>query len=194
LFFFTERKRRHIPKYNFTRTKESDGFLRKAVALSKKYGCSPASLASRAYELVPRKEYFTIADLCHKRVEEELEQSYGDQKEERSSRVQEGGPEEEEDFVYYDANNIQVTNTTLEYEGRWTHQLEKVKRRMAAGYSIEHILMDTSNKLHGWFRILVTEQPMPDVIAKFRLIALKELNPRLTRFIQDRGLNLNRIK
>lgn len=73
-------------------------------------------------------------------------------------------------------------------------QLKYLSDAIDAGRKEENVLMDDLVDLQPWFRILVSEKPIPEVIETFQEKALSELTPSLENFIRKRKLDISRIK
>lgn len=61
--------------------------------------------------------------------------------------------------------------------------------------SVESVLMDDELKLTPWFRILITKEPVQEVIDKYRIDAARYLdsNKKLVEFLKSKNLDLKRI-
>lgn len=61
------------------------------------------------------------------------------------------------------------------------------------GRKIMNMLMDDQLGFYAWFRILVTKEPNPDLIAKYYQKAQNEVTPKLKSFLVKCGFDLTRI-
>lgn len=86
-----------------------------------------------------------------------------------------------------------VTNENLEMEDVWRAQCSLLEVYIKNGESAEDVLSSSSLKFYSWFRILVTEVPIPSIIERYQRTAACELDYKIKRFIRRSGLDLSRI-
>jgi len=55
------------------------------------------------------------------------------------------------------------------------------------------VLLDDTIDLYPWFRVLITDEPVPQVIEKYRDKARASLFPQLVAFLTKKGFDLTRI-
>jgi len=63
----------------------------------------------------------------------------------------------------------------------------------AGGYSLEEALMNDGIDLKPWFRILITRNPIPEVIQKYRKAAVACWDDEYERFAKSKNLDTTRI-
>lgn len=90
-------------------------------------------------------------------------------------------------------NSMLLTNDNISIEELWEGARRTVNIYTSNVRSTKDVLMDSSFKYFAWFRILVTEEPVPEIIEKYRHIALKELDYKVKKFIRKNGLDMSRI-
>ena len=61
------------------------------------------------------------------------------------------------------------------------------------GRSVEKILMDDTMNFPAWFRVVITKEPMIEIMTKYRYIARTELNDEIKQVCLDNKLDWNRI-
>jgi hypothetical protein len=90
-------------------------------------------------------------------------------------------------------NSMLLTNDNISIEELWEGARRTVNIYTSNVRSTKDVLIDSSFKYFAWFRILVTEEPVPEIIEKYRHIALKELDYKVKKFIRKNGLDMSRI-
>lgn len=68
-----------------------------------------------------------------------------------------------------------------------------LKGHLLAKKKLVNILLNRRIDIAPWFRIVISKEPIPEVIKEFRQEALKQMTPSLKAFIQAKGLDFNRI-
>lgn len=61
------------------------------------------------------------------------------------------------------------------------------------GRQVKNVLMDDKISFYPWFRICITKDPIPEVIAKYGKEAKAQMNPKLEGFLRSLGLDPQRI-
>jgi len=89
--------------------------------------------------------------------------------------------------------NVDVNNATLSYDDLWNFQHQLAMNYLHHGEDLHDILMDSSIKFFGWFRILATPERDDGVIKKYRKIAQDEVTKDFEAFAKKYNLDLSRI-
>ena len=170
--YFEAEKRKFLSSYVYVPTRSQEEDFKDALKLCREYDLAPEDIVDLAVEL--------LADTRS-----------------RLSSIYLRGPLVRKALLAEVVNNSRntglATNDNIECDDIWGNFLTLVKRYMKNGEQQEDILLNSSLKLHGWFRILVTENPNQKVIDKYKHIANKELSYKIKRFIRKQGLDLSRI-
>lgn len=102
-------------------------------------------------------------------------------------------------------NYISILSQVLSPQADWDIQIQYLQGQIYnAKREIENILMDDDIDFSAWFRILISVEPIPQVLAKYKERARKELGvnvvkvtkgyeSKLLKFIKAKGLDYTRI-
>lgn len=71
--------------------------------------------------------------------------------------------------------------------------VQKLKRQVMLGRSVEWILNNRQLEFPAWFRICITKDPDPTLIEKFKFKAREEMTPTLRVFLIGKKLDVGRI-
>lgn len=63
-----------------------------------------------------------------------------------------------------------------------------------SGRSAKSVLLDDVLDFRPWFRVVITKEPIPEVIERYNDQAKEELTPKLEALLKKEGLDVNRIK
>lgn len=66
-------------------------------------------------------------------------------------------------------------------------QLSALKKALEAGWHLDKALMDDALGFKAWFRVTITNDPIPAVMKKYQDKARKELSPNLKTFLDKLG-------
>jgi hypothetical protein len=173
IFYYVEKKRLSIKNYNYTPLPKWDKYFEEAATLCDKYRLTPVMYVQKMYDrLGDKKHFFTPEHMRGGNVEKMLENEQTSQD---------------------DKYTIEITNSTLAPADIWRYQHELAMRYIKRGESVHSVLMDSSLKLFAWYRILSTPERDPEIIAKYKHIAKKEMTPVLLEFVKQEGLDVERI-
>jgi len=173
IFYYVEKKRLSVKNYNYTPLPKWDKYFEEAAILCHKYGFTPALYVQKMYDrLGEKRNFFTPEHMRGGNVEKILEN-------EQSSQD--------------DKYTVEITNSTLDPADVWKYQHELAMRYIKRGESVRSVLMDSSLKFFAWYRILSTPERDPEIIAKYKHIAKKEMTPVLLEFVTQEGLDVERI-
>jgi hypothetical protein len=172
-FYYIEKRRLTNKNFNYIPTQNDDSYFQKAAQLCEKCELHPGKYVNLLYDrMETKKEFFKPQCLQGTKVEHFLVD------------YNSGATESYE---------VEITNATIDYQSLWTHQHELALRYIRQGEDVSSVLLNSSLKFFAWYRILSTPRPVPAVIEKYKLIARKELNNRLTEFIKSENLDISRI-
>jgi hypothetical protein len=59
--------------------------------------------------------------------------------------------------------------------------------------TVEEILMDDLINFSPWFRIIITKEPVPEIVKKYKKVAAAMMTPKLERYLRDLKLDTSRI-
>lgn len=173
VFYYEEKKRLSIKKYQHKPSEVDIAYFEQAAELCNEYELDAAAYVHMLFERMGnKKEFFSPKCLQGTAVNHFL-----------ASRVT--NPE--------DTYKVEITNATLDPEELWEFQHELAMRYIKLGRSVESVLMDSSLKFFGWFRILATPNTVPEIVDKYKHIAKKEMTSKLQDFAKSQNLDLNRI-
>ena len=170
--YFEAEKRKFISSYVYLPTRFQEEDFKDALKLCREYDLAPEDIVDLAVELlVDNRSQVSSIHLRGPLV--------------RNALLAE--------IVNNSRNTGLVTNDNIECDDIWKQLVSLVKLYIKNGEQQDDILLNSSLKLYGWFRILATEYPNQKVIDKYKHIANKELNYKIRRFIRKQGLDLSRI-
>lgn len=171
VYFFEEKKRLTNKNYRYIDSEENRKHFKKAAKLCEQSGLHPGKFVQSLYDNMGKhKTYFSPKHLAGPTALKILEEK---------------DPAE--------SYQVEITNATLKYPDIWRYQHEMAMMYIARGEPVESVLMDSSLKFFAWFRILSTPDRVPAIIKKYKHIAKDELNPKLREFIEESGLDIDRI-
>jgi hypothetical protein len=171
--YFCEKKRLTIKNYTYNPSNTWDDYFKEAAVLCADYELPPSTYIQKMYErMEPKVQFFTPEHIRGEKVEALLKswQSQG-----------------ETSYV------VEITNANLDYRDLWEHQENLARRLLRPDETYEELMLDSSLKFFGWFRILSTEERNMKIIEKYRHIARKEMTQALKDFIVQNGLDLDRF-
>jgi len=171
-FFYIEKKRLTNKAFTYIATPANEAYIQKAAALCIEFELDAAAYIQIMYDRMgTKKEFFTTKCLQGDKAKYYLaseKENYTDLK-------------------------VEITNANLDPADMWRHQHELAMLYIRRGESVESVLMDSSLKFFGWFRILATPNRYQPIIDKYRHIAKKELTGRLMDFMQSENLDMDRL-
>lgn len=172
IYYYSEKKRLKNKGYKFISSEKVDYHIREAAILCEELEMTPAQYIQLIYDnLGPKQvEHFNLQHLHGTAAEHFFR-----------------------DRNKNDSYVVELTKENLPYEDVWGHMLELCRRQMKQGRAMEEVLLDSSLKLYGWFRILASPDPIPSVIENYKHIARLEMNNRLMDFIKESGLDVDRV-
>ena len=91
----------------------------------------------------------------------------------------------EQKYLDY-ANKNMVKDIPIDYEALYNIQLRYLKNLIKSNLSVEDALLKDYIQFEPWFRILITKNPVPDIIKKYKS-KLGKLDPRLLTFLKNKG-------
>jgi len=172
IFYYTEKKRLSVRTFTYIATPANDGYIRKAAALCAEFELDAATYVQVMYERMgSKKEYFAPKYMQGEKARYYLK-------------------DEQENYTDL---KVEITNANLDPVDIWRHQHELAMLYIRRGESVESVLMDSSLKFFGWFRILATPNRYEPIISKYKHIAKKELTSRLKDFMKNEKLDTDRL-
>jgi hypothetical protein len=173
IYYYIEKKRLTTKNYNYVSSIKWDKYFAEAAELCVKHAQPAQVYVQKLYDRMENKRaFFSPEHLRGGNVDKFFD-------------ILKTSPE--------DTYTVEITNDNLDYAEVWRHQHELAMRYIRRGESTESVLIDSSLKFFAWYRILSTPKAHPEIIAKYKHIARKEINPRLREFIAQEGLPLERI-
>ena len=174
IYYFTEKKRLSRKDYSYISTIKWDKYFEEAAKLCKKHNLPASLYIQKMYDrMESKKEFFSPEHIRGGNVAKFLDLL---------------GRENLSTYV------VEITNDSIDYADLWSQQNDLAMRYIRRGESVESVLLDSSLKFFGWYRILSTARPYPSIIEKYSDIARKEMNPRLRAFALQENLDLSRIQ
>lgn len=174
IYYFVEKKRLSIKDYRYMASIKWDKYFEEAAELCQQHQLTPQAYIQKMYDrMEDRKQFFSPEHIRGGNVAKFLSLL---------------GKENDSTYV------VEITNDNIEYADVWRQQTDLAMRYIRRGESVESVLLDSSLKFFGWYRILSTPKPYPNIIDKYNEIAKKEMNPRLRAFLLQENLDVDRIQ
>jgi hypothetical protein len=162
---YTAKKKLYIPWYNLN--PKDDIFFIKAAKLCNKLGADPVHFIDAQFNGISQIDKYFPAYLSTI----EAEQKY---------------------ILYMAESNIEETKIDLEtlYRIQLNYLVTYINK---TGLSVENILMKDYIDFTPWFRILITKEPVPEIIDKYRP-KIFPLDSTLLEFLENKKIfDLNRL-
>lgn len=173
IHYFSEKRRLTTKNYDYRPSDKWDDYFREAALLCEEYELPPSTYIQKMYERIEyKKEFFNPEQLRGIKAAAFL----------KNLKDQE-----------HTSFKVEITNASLDYAELWEHQENLAKRLLLPKETYEDLMLDSSLKFFGWFRVLSPTQSSSKIIEKYAHIARKEMNQTLKDFLVQKGLDLDRI-